>query len=48
MGLLSQVDFPLGLALGWEEYFGFVANNDPDWAESVERVRSCAGFFILQ
>ena len=47
MGLLSQVDFPLGLALSWEESFRLIANDDPGWAEFVERVQSCAGFFVL-
>ena len=42
MILLSEVIFPLGLVLSWEEAVGLVAKDDPGRAESVERVRSGA------
>ena len=42
MILLSEVIFPLGLVLSWEEAVGLVAKDDLGWAESMERFRSGA------
>ena len=42
MSLLSEVSFPLGLVLVWDNAIGLVAKDDPGWAESVERVKSVA------
>ena len=39
MSLLSDVNFPLGLVLSWEEAVGPVAEDDPGWAEFVEKSR---------
>ena len=36
VSLLSEVIFPLGLVLSWEETVGLVTKDDPGWAESVE------------
>ena len=42
MSLLSQVGFPLGLVLSWEESVGLLPKYDLGWAKSMERVRSGA------